>query len=124
VIGDNLNKNKKANLTFHLVRGHDGSRPRAVGSLSELINKRGRSVIQVFERMPLAMIINPGHQYLSGFSSRNVPLVLGSVLIECGYKAKNPAVLVAASVLSSPRLSTQEAHEILPCPKTASAAVT
>jgi hypothetical protein len=61
-----------------------------VGSLSELINKRGRSVIQIFERMPLAMIINPGHQDLSGFSSRNVPLGLGSVLIECGYKAKNP----------------------------------
>src|ERR1700730_10438783 len=70
--------------------GHDGSRPRAVGSLSEFVNKRGRSVIQIFERMPLAMIINPGHQYLSGFSSRNVPLGLGSVLIECGYKAKNP----------------------------------
>jgi hypothetical protein len=30
-----------------------------VGSLSELINKRGRSVIQIVERMPLTIIINP-----------------------------------------------------------------
>src|SRR6266699_5963003 len=62
----------------------------AVGSLSELINKRGRSVIQIIERMPLTIIINPSHQYVSVFSSRNVPLGLGSVLVECGYKAKNP----------------------------------
>src|SRR5947199_9735023 len=32
----------------------------AVGSLSELINKRGRSVIQINERMPLTIIIKPG----------------------------------------------------------------
>jgi len=48
----------------------------AVGSLSELINKRGRSVIQIIERMPLTIIIKPGHQYFSVFSSRNVPLGL------------------------------------------------
>ncbi|HXN94605.1 MAG TPA: hypothetical protein VN879_08875, partial [Candidatus Acidoferrales bacterium] len=29
------------------------------GSLPELINERGRSVIQIIERMPLTMIINP-----------------------------------------------------------------
>jgi hypothetical protein len=60
------------------------------GSLPELINERGRSVIQIIERMPLTMIINPNHQYFSVFSSRHVTLGLGSVLIECGYKAKNP----------------------------------
>jgi hypothetical protein len=35
-----------------------------IGSLSELINKRGRSVIQIIERMPLTIIINRSHQYL------------------------------------------------------------
>jgi hypothetical protein len=63
---------------------------RAVGSLLELINQRGRSVIQIIERMQPTMIINPNHQYFSIFSSRHVPRGLGSVLIECGYKAKNP----------------------------------
>jgi hypothetical protein len=29
-------------------------------------------------------------EYFSVFSSRNVPIGLGSVLVECGYKAKNP----------------------------------
>jgi hypothetical protein len=62
----------------------------ALGSLSKLINKRGRSVIQIIERMPLAIIINPSHQYFSIFSSRNVRLGLDSVLVECGDKAKNP----------------------------------
>jgi len=62
----------------------------ALGSLSKLINKRGRSVIQIIERMPLAIIINPSHQYFSIFSSRNVRLGLDSVLVECGDKSKNP----------------------------------
>ena len=86
MIGDNLNKNKKANLTFHLVRGHDGSRPRAVGSLSEFINERDRSIIQIIEQMPLTMIVNPSHQYVSVFSSRHVTLRLRTVLIEGSYK--------------------------------------
>src|SRR4029077_5859436 len=63
---------------------------RAAGSLPELINQRGRSLIQIIERIQPTMIINPKHQYSSVFSSRHVPLGLGSVLIECGYKAKNP----------------------------------
>jgi hypothetical protein len=50
------------------------------GSLPELINERGRSVIQIIERMPLTMIINPSHQYFSVFSSRHVTLGLRSVL--------------------------------------------
>ena len=58
----------------------------AVGSLSELINERGRSLIQIIERMPLTMIINPSHQYFSVFSSRHVTLRLSTVLIEGGYK--------------------------------------
>src|SRR5437870_3325649 len=58
----------------------------AVGSLSELINERGRSLIQIIERMPLTMIINPSHQCFSVFSSRNVTLRLSTVLIEGGYK--------------------------------------
>jgi hypothetical protein len=37
----------------------------ALGSLSKLINKRGRRVIQIIKRMPLAIIINPSHQYFS-----------------------------------------------------------
>jgi hypothetical protein len=63
---------------------------RAAGSLPELINQRGRSLIQIIERIQPTMIINPKHQYFSVFSSRHVSLGLGSVLIECGYKAKNP----------------------------------
>ena len=63
---------------------------RSVGSLSELVNERGRSIIQIIERMPLTMIINPSHQYFSIFSSGHVTLGLGSVVIECGYKTKNP----------------------------------
>jgi hypothetical protein len=59
-------------------------------SLPELINKRDRSVIQIIERMQPAMIVNPNHQYFSVFSSRHVPRRLGSVLIECCHKAKNP----------------------------------
>jgi hypothetical protein len=35
------------------------------------------------------MIINLNHEYFSIFSSRHVPLGFRSVLIECGYKAKN-----------------------------------
>ena len=58
--------------------------------LSELINEGGRSVIQIIERMPLTMTINPSHQYFRVFAARHVTLGLGSVLIECGYKAKNP----------------------------------
>ena len=63
---------------------------RAVGSLSELIHERVRSVIQIVARMPPTMIINSNHQDFSVFPSRYVPRGLGSVLIECGYKAKNP----------------------------------
>src|SRR6266540_1681940 len=96
---------------------------RAVGSLPELINQRGRSVIQIIERMQPTMIINPNHQYFSIFSSRHVPRGLGSVLIECGYKAKNPGVLAATTGLPSPRLLIQESHETFPCPKTPSAAI-
>jgi len=59
---------------------------RAAGSLSELINERGRSLIQIIEGMPLTMIINPSHQYFSVFSSRHVTLRLSTVLIEGGYK--------------------------------------
>jgi hypothetical protein len=55
-------------------------------SLSELINERGRSLIQIIERMPLTMIINPSHQYFSVFSSRLVTLRLNTVLIEGSYK--------------------------------------
>jgi hypothetical protein len=58
----------------------------AVGSLSELINERGRSLIQIIERMPLTMIINPSHQCFSVFSSRHVTLRFSTVLIEGGYK--------------------------------------
>jgi hypothetical protein len=62
-------------------------RPRtSIVSLSELINERGRSLIQIIERMPLTMIINPSHQYFSVFSSRHVTLRLSTVLIEGGYK--------------------------------------
>jgi hypothetical protein len=62
----------------------------SVGSLSELIDERGRRIIQIIERMALTMIINPSHQYFSVFSSGHVTLGLGSVVIECGYKTKNP----------------------------------
>jgi hypothetical protein len=55
-----------------------------LGSLSKLINKRGRRVIQIIDGMPLTVVINPGHQYFSGLSSRNIPLGLGSVVVECG----------------------------------------
>src|ERR1700745_3017950 len=63
---------------------------RAAGSLTELIHQRRRSLIQLIERIELTHIVNPKHQNFSVFSSRHVPLGLGSVLIECGYKAKNP----------------------------------
>jgi len=58
----------------------------ALGSLSKLINERGRSIIQIIERMPLTMIINPSHQHVSVFSSGHVTLRLRSVLIEGSYK--------------------------------------
>jgi hypothetical protein len=45
----------------------------AVSSLSELINERGRSLIQIIKRMPLTMIINPSHQYFGVFSSNPGP---------------------------------------------------
>jgi hypothetical protein len=62
-------------------------------SLSKLINKRGRSVIQIIEGMPLTVIINPSHQYFSGLSCRAIRLGLGSVVVECGYKPRTQAVL-------------------------------
>jgi hypothetical protein len=58
----------------------------ALGSLSKLINKRDRSIIQIIERMPLTIIVNPSHQYVSVFSSRHVTLRLMTVLIEGSYK--------------------------------------
>jgi hypothetical protein len=58
----------------------------AVGSLSEFINERDRSIVQIIERMPLTMIVNPSHQYVSVFSSRHVTLRLRTVLIEGSYK--------------------------------------
>jgi hypothetical protein len=39
---------------------------RAAGSLPELINQRGRGLIQIIERIQPTMIINPKHQYFSG----------------------------------------------------------
>jgi hypothetical protein len=72
---------------FGVSRSCTGRRPRtSIVSLSELINERGRSLIQIIERMPLTMIINPSHQYFSVFSSRHVTLRLSTVLIEGGYK--------------------------------------
>jgi hypothetical protein len=66
---------------------HNAQSPlEAVSSLSELINERRRSLIQIIEGIPLTMIINPSHQYFSVFSSRHVTLRLNTVLIEGGYK--------------------------------------
>src|SRR5258708_10922112 len=70
---------------------HNAQSPlEAVGSLLELINERGRSLIQIIEGMPLTMIINPSHQYFSVFSSRHVTLRLSTVLIEVGDKPYYP----------------------------------
>jgi hypothetical protein len=98
--------------------------PALGGSPPEFSNKRTRSVIQIMERMQPTMIINPSHQYFSLFSSGHVLLGLEPYWLNAVTNPRTQAVLVAARALLSPRLSIQETHEILPCPKTASAAVT
>jgi hypothetical protein len=54
----------------------------ALGSLSKLINERDRSIIQIIERMPLTMIVNPSHQYAIFLQTRHAE----AVLIEGSYK--------------------------------------
>jgi hypothetical protein len=82
-----INKDGVLGTHSHDERRSNAQSPlEAVGSLSELINERGRSLIQIIEGMPLTMIINPSHQYFSVFSSRHITLRLSTVLIEGGYK--------------------------------------
>jgi hypothetical protein len=74
------------------------------GSLSELINERGRSLIQIIERMPLTIIINPSHQYFSVFSSRHVTggLCEREVGYSVGVAGLWPRVLNEARPVKSP----------------------